>query len=484
MRSNWWAEALGALLVGLTEGAWITVVYGLVETVGLDPAPIGLGLFALVAFGGALVGPSLERLGEARWRIMIGATVLAGLAGTALGPGVLAELARGDPGAAFGAHPGGWLLGLAGFRGMLGGGSLDDPDRATRPLLRGVIVVSLAWLYAGLLPDSGQAAFRSGAFGPTLIFVATGIAGAGLRRVAAIALTSGIRWWQNRAWLAILAGFLVGLTILALAVARGLTVLEPSTLALPGFGEVVILGAIVGLLVVAGGGPRRPPVSARSALILGLLFLAIASLYSVLHSQDRSGPAPSPPAGLTGASEGNGMIGWLIVGVVVVVFAVVTIVLARNWRRATTPIPAGRFIEEADYELAAPGSGWLGRIRDRLGGLGQARRPASAEAAYLATLAELEPLRAQRRQPIETPAGHARRLHREGFGSLELDLLAANYELSRWGGRRLPERETRRAIGRWERSRVRIAHWIEAERAAQVHDGQGPVGQAERADRS
>jgi hypothetical protein len=43
------------------------------------------------------------------------------------------------------------------------------------------------------------------------------------------------------------------------------------------------------------------------------------------------------------------------------------------------------------------------------------------------------------------------------MGTLELDLLAADFQLARWGGRRLSGAEDRRAIGRWERFRDRLA---------------------------
>jgi hypothetical protein len=77
--------------------------------------------------------------------------------------------------------------------------------------------------------------------------------------------------------------------------------------------------------------------------------------------------------------------------------------------------------------------------------------------AYLAALRVIEPDEELRRGPAETPAGHARRLRQAGAGTLELDLLAADFELARWGGRRISSAEDRRAIGRWERLRVRLA---------------------------
>ncbi len=59
-----WPDVLGSALVGLSEGAWITVLYVLIETVGHADSPLGLPIFAGVAFLGALAGPRLDQLGE------------------------------------------------------------------------------------------------------------------------------------------------------------------------------------------------------------------------------------------------------------------------------------------------------------------------------------------------------------------------------------------------------------------------------------
>ena len=81
----------------------------------------------------------------------------------------------------------------------------------------------------------------------------------------------------------------------------------------------------------------------------------------------------------------------------------------------------------------------------------------SGRSPTAATLRALEPFEGQGRGPDETPAAHARRLHEAGVGTLELDLLAADFELARWGGRSISRAEHRRAIGRWDRLRGRLA---------------------------
>jgi hypothetical protein len=465
-----WPDVLGSALVGLSEGAWITVLYVLIETVGHADSPLGLPIFAGVAFLGALAGPRLDQLGEGRWRVMTLVSVAVGLAGMVIGRGVLAGLLAGDPGRSFGAEPGGWLLGVAAFRGMLGGGSLDDPEGATRPVVRGVILLGVAWLYAGLLPAASQAAFRSAGLLPTFLFVAAGIGSAALRRVEAISLSTGTQWWRNRAWLVIVAMLLVGLTLLALPLARWLAATEPGVLGLNGFPELVVIVAFVALILVPVRDRQRPNrLSARGAIVLAVLFVIVAFIYRMLHSQDTSGPVKGGGAGSTGADAGNPVMGVFILAWVIAGVALVTILVARNWRRSRMETDVSIYRDEADFELRAPGSGWLRRAAARLRQLRPDRRPRTAEAAYLAALKELEPLQSRRRLDLETPAAHARRLHREGAGSLELDLLAADYELSHWGARTMTEPETRRAIGRWERSQARFSAWIAAEQAERAH---------------
>jgi hypothetical protein len=470
VRSSWWAEGLGPLLVGLTEGAWIVVLYLLVETVGRAPAPLGLPVFAATAFLGALAGPGLERLGERRWKVIALVAVGLGAVGTLAGPGVLGALIDGNPGGAFGAHPGGWLLGIAAFRGMLGGGTLEDPDRASRPFIRGVIGLTFVWLYAGLLPDVSEIAFRTAALGPTLLFASSGVAAVGLRRVHAIALPAGIEWWRNRAWLLGLGGLLALLTALAVPIANELMAAVPRVLGLAGFPEVVVFVIFVAWLLLPRRGPRRPHRSAvRGVLGLAILLALGAIAYRLIHANVSSGNAAAGVAHVGESTESNGMFGVLLIAGLLLGLGLLALFLTRSWRPATPTTPGGPGSDESGFEVEGPGVAWLRRLRNRLRGERTGRRPASAEAAYLATLDLLEPLRELRRLADETPAAHARRLHREGAGSLELDLLAADYQLSRWGARRLPARETGRAIGRWDRSSTRIAEHVLAERVAREH---------------
>jgi hypothetical protein len=123
MRSNWWAEVVEPAFIALTEGIWVAVLYLLFEVVGRTPVSLAPIVFVLVTGAAAMASPRLDRFGPARWQIVTTTAIVAGLIGTLLGPGVAGTLLAGDPVDAFAAHPGGWLLGLAVFRGMVEAGS-------------------------------------------------------------------------------------------------------------------------------------------------------------------------------------------------------------------------------------------------------------------------------------------------------------------------------------------------------------------------
>jgi MFS family permease len=467
VRSKWWAELLEPSFVALTEGIWIVLLYALIELVGGASSWLGLLAFVVVAFVGAVAGPWLDRLGTARWQAVGLVALIVAAAGMLVAPGVLGAMVARDPGAAFGAHPGGWLLGVGAFRGMVGAGRLDDPDRASRPYVRGVIVLTLIWLYAGLLPVADQVAFRATAIGPTLLFATVGIAAVGLHRVHAIAAPAGIAWWRNRAWLATLAILVALLALGAVPVAIGLTRTIPGILGLAGFPEIAFFGLYVVWLILPRDGPRRPR-TANLRVLLGLaIVLAVGAIgYRLLHGSVNLGSVPAGAASPGESSTSNGLVGVVIVVAILLVIGLLALVLARNPHGPAPAFETWPAADDSGFEVERPSLGWLRRARDRLFGSQSGRRPVTAEGAYLAMLNLLEPLSGLRRLADETPQGHARRLRRAGHGTIELDLLAADYELSRWGARQLPVRERDRAIDRWQRSRGWIADLLQAEEVA------------------
>lgn len=470
MRSNWWADVVEPAFIALTEGIWVAVLYLLFEIVGGTPILLSPIVFVLVTGVAAFASPRLDQIGSARWQIVTLAAIVVGVAGTLLGPGVVGKLFAGSPGNAFGAHPGGWLLGLAAFRGLVGAGSLDDPDGASRPFVRGVVALTVIWLYAGVLPATAVAAFRDAALGPTLVFATIGTAAIGLRRVHSIAAPVGIEWWRNRAWLVALGALVILLATLAISLAGELVVAIPAVLGLAGFAELLIFVLVI--VGVAGGrrGERRPGRSRLRAYIALAIFLAIgAIIYHFIHPDTGLPPAAVGPGRSAVATTSNGALEVVIVVAVLVAIALIAILLAQGRRRPPPQPEMAPAADDSDFEVEGPGLDWLRRARARLFGHRPEGRPASAEAAYVATLKLLEPLHGLRRLPHETPLAHANRIRRDGAGTLELDLLAADYELSRWGARTLSGRETRRAISRWDRSRAWIAARIQAEEAARQH---------------
>ncbi len=81
--------------------------------------------------------------------------------------------------------------------------------------------------------------------------------------------------------------------------------------------------------------------------------------------------------------------------------------------------------------------------------------PHDAVTAYLATLELLAEDPSRARHASETPAGHARRLADAGADVAPgpLRRLAADYQLARYGERRITPPETGRALARWRRHR-------------------------------
>jgi hypothetical protein len=86
----------------------------------------------------------------------------------------------------------------------------------------------------------------------------------------------------------------------------------------------------------------------------------------------------------------------------------------------------------------------------------RAAAPSSASQAYLAFLADLEPLPELRRDPAEPPGSHARRLRETGLADPAAARLAADYQLEQYAQRSLGAPETGRALRRWRSLRSLI----------------------------
>jgi hypothetical protein len=191
-----------------------------------------------------------------------------------------------------------------------------------------------------------------------------------------------------------------------------------------------------------------------------LIAFAVLTVIAIVWPHREVGPTPEEPSGGgLGPSEPDSPVFNIILTVIAVGLIVgVLLFLARAWRQnaGERERPSldrrSRVVAESDTDL--DGGFDLGR---RLRWLTRRRRPSDAVSAYLAALQAIDADEELRRDPAETPAAHARRLRAAGVGTLELDLLAADFELARWGGRRISSAEDRRAVARWERLRTRLA---------------------------
>ena len=453
------ADLVYPVAVGLAEGGWVTVLYLLVDAVARVDPGLGPVVYMVVAGGTCLLAGRLDRLTASRLTIIVGLLAGGALAGMILSGGALAAIAGADPAALATADPGAVLVGLAALRGFIRAGSIRDPGEAARPFFLGLVGLSAAWIFGGALAEPLRSTFRGTAALPTLVFLAGGLAATGLARSELAASGAGFDPRTNRTWLVVLVGVATVVGIAGLPIGSGLERIMAALIAWPLSVPLFVVGAIVARLVVPTrrGSLRRTGARALwPLLLLGVLSILAAILpqRQVAPGQDTSagtGPAPTEPT----TPVFDLVLALLAVAVVIAVL----LFLARAWRRTADPADRAGLGDRRSRVLAeADDTGSLGwGLRRRLRALARRGRPADAVAAYLATLRALEPYAELRRAEGETPAAHAHRLHEAGPGSLELDLLAADFELARWGGRRISAAEDRRAVGRWERFRGRLA---------------------------
>ena len=443
MRSSWQADRfLGWLLPVLAvmaEGALLAVVYVAIET-AIDHRPPLLGPFELAAAAG-IAALAVHR----RWidpdvqpnRFLV---LLFGLGAIGwLWSAEVRELVlAGDPLAAIPLHPGGWLMLVAGMRGVGRGRDIDD-RALTRLVLLGVPALAVPWIIGQLGSGELRDVFVEAAFVASLSFVTSGFIAAGLARLREIGRETGIDWRRNRSWLATVFGVL--LVVLALGI--------PASIMLGLPGDAVARGILGPVLTLFG------------YVFIGILSLAAvmaALLARTLRSMGLALPEPLDPDTLPNIEEirayttedlSEAIAGLAAVWVVVLV---VLLVLGRIWlrrrrRRAPSSAREERSFRFPDRSFRVRGP----RIATR-----PTRAPIRATDAVTAYLAALQELGRRRTsdapRPHETPRTHARRLD----AGRELDALQADYALVRYGGRRLTPAEHGRALGRWQRLRQRI----------------------------
>jgi hypothetical protein len=434
------ARAVPLLLVIAAEGAWISVLAGLVHEYALRDPVIGLPTFAGFVLAGALIANAVShRLGP-RWpRLALGLVAVGGVAGVLLASGARGALAASGYqglGGAVGENPGGLLAGLAVLRGFGHAPRTLREDTVSRLLGGGILLIAFLALAGSLVADPWRSRFLADTLTACLVFVAAAILALALTRQRLIGLESHIDWPRNPAW--------VGLLVLVLGVALVLAV--PLAAVAPQVIDVTLALALGPLLVagmIAGW--------TRSSIRLAAFAFVVYVLYTAFSPQ--LGGVPRAPAGSgLGASEQSARADQTMLviggGVLTVVAIIGILILVRLWMRqiATQPTDVDE-VRTIDRGGPAPARA-ARRLRLPFG-----RAPGDAVSAYRALLRDIEPVAAVRRAPAETPAEHARRLRAAGHAGLSLELLAADYSLVRFGGRRLTPREDRRAVNRWRRLR-------------------------------
>jgi hypothetical protein len=454
-------DAAYPIAIALAEGGWVAVLYLLVDAVARVDAPVGLPVFALVAGACCGLADRLDRLPASRLAVIVGLLVGGGLIGLGLSAGRLIADGGTDPSRVLTSDPGAALIGLAALRGFIRTDAIRDPAQAVRPLLVGMIGLSLAWLFGGALREPMRSAFRAAAVVPTLGFVVGGSIAAGLAQSALAASEVGFDPRVNRSWLVVLVGASATLGLAALPIGIGVERLFGALIAWPLTLPLLLVVGVVARIVV----PSRTDDLRRTwAFTVGpLLVLFGLALLAPLLPQRATGLQPELPA-IPGVptSEPNTPVFDAIVALAAIALVVgVLLFLARASRRHAVALVPPNGAERHDVVVSWTETDEEGRrgLRARLRRLVRRRRPTDAVTAYLAALRTLKPNEALRRHLAETPAAHAQRLREAGAGTLELDLLAADFELVRWGGRRVSPAEDRRAIARWERFRDRAAMW-------------------------
>jgi MFS family permease len=435
------------LLAAVAEGAWISVIAGLVQEYALRDPVLGILPFAAFTLGGVVAARTLgPRLGE-RWpSIALGLVAM----GAVLGVAASAEarsLFGADPletlGAVLGAHPGGLLAGLAILRGFGHARRPLSEDTLGRLFGGGILAITIAALVGGLVADPWRARFLADSLVAGVIFAASAILALALTRQTAAGTESTADWPRNPAW--------VGLLVILVALIAFVSV--PVSFAAPGAIDLLI-GLTLGPLIVVGMIAGWTQTGAR---FVGLVLILAALI--VVATPQLGGEAEAPQGGVSNPGSSAAPTaadqGALVLGVVFVTVVAVAgiLLLVRLWMRRSAP-PLTNVDETRTIDRGGESTTSRKRRRRRFA---LRRVPRDAVAAYRALMEDLALRPEVRRESAETPTEHARRLRDEGTAGFSLELLAADYALVRFGGVSLSARENRRAVDRWRALRRRLA---------------------------
>jgi hypothetical protein len=445
MRSSWPSRILLPATQLVAEGSWLAVWYAGLQALIGAPAWIGPLELAALAWAGMAWGrrkrwrsPGAEALGLPLLALVAGA------AGWAIDPLVRQELIRGDLLGALGLHVAGWLGGVAFWRGEMHRSAEDDDAIQDRLLRWGVPGLAIPWA-AGHLASSGrlEQEFAAAAFVGTVFFVGSAFTAMGLARLEAVRATTGSDWRANRSWVALLVGTAVIVTLLAIPAAT-------------------LLGIPAQALLVAILGPLQ-------VLFVAVLLLATPVIVVAAAVADLIGPMLPEGFGLGQielpdlsvdirevTTHAPVIIFYAVVGLILLVeILVVGVILYVRWQeRKRMRMAMSDPFEERSIVIPPPDAA----SEEQAPAAGRRRRSRSGDPAsvYLQALEALERDGRWPRLASETPAAHAARARGAGLELPALGRLAAAYQLVRYGGRSLGQRERSRAAPRLRALRARL----------------------------
>jgi hypothetical protein len=439
MRSSWPVRVLLPAAQALAEGSWLAVLYAALQASAkempyLGPLELGALVLAGTTWGRRRPGgsPSLEGLGLA---LLV---LLAGVFGWILSPAVRTALGEGDVIRALSLHVPGWLAALAFWRGEAHRFSEYETVTEQRLARWAVPGLAIPWLLGYAFAEGPlQNAFAAAALIGTLFFIGSAFTALGLRRLEALRQSTGRDWSGDRSWLFMIIGLALLVTVGSLPLA-----------ALLGIPARSLLGALVGPLQT---------LLFLVVLLTAPIFLAAAAVASWLSSML---PRGAPFAGLSfkiphGQGGSDPLFTILSVIIASIFLFAFLALLALLWMvfsdRRMRDHPEQPFEERAivpplddeDASLPAPAA-----PRRRV------PVPDEVTEAYLTALDALATDGRWGRRAYESPAAHLVRVRGAGFTSGAFGRLAAAYQLVRYGGRSLPDRERSRARYRLERLRA------------------------------
>jgi hypothetical protein len=297
-------------------------------------------------------------------------------------------------------------------------------------------------IVAGMLEEPWRSEALDGIAVAVVAFLVAATLGVAVARIETLGRRAGFDWRRNRAWLALVALLAIGVVAVVLPAA---SIVGPIVR--------VVVAAIVVPLFAVGVIAGLTQVSRRAILslfVLGVVTLLIVALAGPVRPSDEQEGQPGQGNILESESQ---VVTFAAGGLLTIAVFGGVLVLARLWMREALRVVPGDIAEERTIDRRLPEDHRVGSGRNRRRGVRAGGPPGDAAAAYTTLLDDLADRPRVARSDGESPAEHARRIRAAGDGAVGLDLLAADYELVRFGGRTLTPGETSRAVARWRRLR-------------------------------